>query len=141
MGGVKVHPSLTNGIEFIAGAAVGVVAAAFTKQMIQTGFKTAPLWVAGAVQVGAAAAAIMTIKKQTPLVMGLEAGFGGMGAGFLLNETVISLPGISGMPPASANMLPGYISHAVNGYRGIPQNRMGNFSGGGAHSVNGLYTN
>lgn len=132
------------GIEFIAGAGAGAAAAAFANQAIKTGFPTAPAWLPGAGMAAAAAGAAILMKNQTPLIMGLEAGFGGMGIAFLMNETVISLPGISGMP-APAPMAPGgggYMTRTVNGYmRNLPPRVMGNFSNGGAKTVNGLFTN
>ena len=133
-----VHPKLMQTVEFILGAGAGATAAAFAKQAFTTAFPTAPLWVAGAVEAGLAAGAA-AFMKQTPLIMGVEAGFGGMGIAFMLNESVISLPGISGVPDAP--MGPGYINRTVNGYRGFPPRVMGNFSGGGAHVVNGLRSN
>lgn len=135
-----VHPKLMQALEFLGGAGIGAAAAAFGKQAISSAFKTAPLWVAGAVEVGAAGAAVL-MMPQTPFVMGLEAGFGGMGVAFVLNETFISLPGISGMPQGLPNATPGYISNTVAGYRGIPSGRVGSFSGDAGHAVNGLYTN
>lgn len=127
-------------LTFMAGAGVGAAGAAFANQAIKSAFPTAPLWVAGAVEAAAAAGAAFMVE-QSPFVMGLEAGFGGMGIAFALNETVISLPGISGMP-AATGQTPGYISKTVNGYyRTTPPRTLGNFSGGGAHAVNGLYTN
>jgi hypothetical protein len=141
MGAVKVHPALMHTVYFMAGAGVGAAGSAFANQALKTAFPTAPLWVAGLVEAGAAgAAAVMT--EQTPFMMGLEAGFGGMGIAFALNETFISLPGISGMPQGVPNATPGYISRAVNGYyRNTPPRTLGNFSGSNAHAVNGLYTN
>ena len=141
MGAVKVHPALMHTITFMAGAGLGAAGAAFAKQAITSAFSKAPLWVAGVVEAAAAGAAAM-MTQQTPFMMGVEAGFGGTGLAFALNETFISLPGISGMPQGVPNATPGYISKTVNGYyRNTPPRTLGNFSGGGAHAVNGLYTN
>lgn len=140
MGAVKVHPALMQTLTFIGGAGIGAAGAAFANQALKTAFPKAPLWVAGVVEAGAAGAAAV-MMEQTPFMMGLEAGFGGMGIAFALNETFISLPGISGIPQNAANT-PGYISKTVNGYyRTTPPRTLGNFSGGNAHAVNGLYTN
>lgn len=137
MGAIGIHPQLMQTLEFLGGAAAGAAVAAFANQAVKTAFPKAPAWIPGAIGAAAAGAAVV-MAEQTPLIMGVEAGFGGMSIAFLLNETVISLPGISGMPP---DAVPGYISRSVNGYRGIPPNRVGTFSGEGARSVNGLYTN
>ncbi len=128
-------------IEFIGGAGLGAAGAAFANQALKTAFPKAPLWVAGAVEAAAAGAAAV-MMQQSPFMMGVEAGFGGMGIAFALNETFISLPGISGLPPGIPGPTPGYINRTVNGYyRNTPPRTLGNFSGGGAHAVNGLYTN
>lgn len=125
---------------FVGGAGAGVLLATFARQAANSAFTTMPPWAAGAAE-AALAVGMVIMLEQTPLVMGFEAGFGGMGIGFAANDSFISLPGISGMPTGLPSAGPGYMSRSVNGYKGIPRNMVGNFSGGGAHSVNGLYNN
>lgn len=139
-----VHPALAQAGEMIAGAAIGAVVETFANQAIKSSFPTAPSYLGGALGV-AGGAAILLLAPPSPLLTGAAVGMGGMGGAFMLNESFLSLPGISGAPrePMMKRVAgPGYISDAVNGfYRNMPANRIGNFSGGGAKSVNGIYSN
>lgn len=138
-----VHPALRQTGEMVIGAFAGAALATFAKQAIVTSFPTMPTWAGGAVPAVAGAGILMFVKP-SPLITGAAIGMAGMGGVFMLNETFLSLPGISGMPTGVTNAAPGpgYISKAVNGYmRNLPPRTMGTFSGSGGHSVNGVYSN
>lgn len=130
----------------LAGAAIGAVVATFANQAVKTSFPSMPSWLGGGIGV-AGGGAVLLLAKPTPLITGAAIGLAGTGFVFVLNETFLSLPGISGAPSGSMFAMKkvngnGYISDSVNGfYRNLPKNRIGNFSGGNAKSVNGIYSN
>jgi hypothetical protein len=143
-----VHPALMQSLEMIGGAAVGGIAAAFINQAVKSSFATAPMWVGGGVCV-VAGAAIPMLSKPSPLLTGIAGGMAGMGTVFIMNETFLSIPGISGMPtgvPSAMPQGPGYISQKV-GYRNPPPSRlgrgygMGALQGGGAGVVGSIISN
>jgi hypothetical protein len=92
-----VHPAMMTTIEAAGGAALGAVAGAFVNQAIKTSFTGAPAWTGGAVCLAAGAVTPFFVKP-TALIAGIAAGLAGIGGVFMLNESFISLPGISGMP-------------------------------------------
>lgn len=138
--GVRVHPALKDAGMMALGAVAGGVASAFVNQAIKTSFPTMPAYIGGAVPV-AAGLALPLFMKPTPVIMGLSGGLIGGGAIFAINETVLSLPGISGVPMGLTNAKPGYVNQVVSGYRGIPANRIGNLSGKSSAVISGLYEN
>lgn len=123
-----VHPVMRTALEGVAGAVAGGIAATFANQAIKTSFTTAPAWVGGAVCL-AAGAALPLFTKPNPIVMGAAAGLAAMGGTFMFNETLISLPGISGIPgaPMSPGTRPGFINTTVG--RAPARGRVGNLSG------------
>lgn len=136
-----VHPALKQTGMLLLGAGIGAIGGAFVNQAVKTSFTTAPAYIGGGACVAIGAGTIM-FAPPTPLVTGIGAGLMGVGAVFATNETFLSLPGIAGMPSDQMNMGPGYLNRTVAGYRGIPKNRIGNFSGNGQHviaGINGLY--
>jgi hypothetical protein len=141
-----VHPAMMQAGEMLAGAALGGIAAAFANQAIKSSFATAPMWVGGGVCM-AAGATIPFLTKPNPFVTGVAGGLIGMGAVFTMNETFLSMPGISGMPTGVPNARPagpGYISQKV-GYRNPPPSRlgrgMGALSSGGSGMVGAIISN
>lgn len=128
-----VHPVIMQTLEVVGGAGLGAIAGVFINQAIKSSFATAPAWSGAAVNV-ALGAAMPLFVKPTPFVMGAAAGLAGTGVMFGLNETFISLPGISGLPGGSpaGNPRPGYINTTV-GRRPTrampPGGRVGNLSG------------
>jgi hypothetical protein len=134
-------------IEAAGGAALGAVAGAFVNQAIKTSFTGAPAWTGGAVCLAAGAVTPFFVKP-TALIAGIAAGLAGIGGVFMLNESFISLPGISGMPMpdyARARPRPGYVNQAVAGNRPgvfIPGRRtMGNLSGNKTLAIGRVFDN
>jgi hypothetical protein len=130
-----IHPVMKNVLMGIGGAAAGGVLATFANQAIKTSFPTMPGWTGGGVCI-AAGAAVPLFVKNSPLAMGFGAGLAGAGAIFAVNETFLSLPGVSGVPIMPGN--PGYITHTVGR---TPPKRVGNFSGNQQAVINGIYDN
>lgn len=130
----------------VLGAGVGAAAATFGNQAIKSSFTTAPAYIGGLAGVVAGVGGIV-FGGNSPFVQGAAIGMMGMGAVFMVNETVLSLPGISGIPQGvpNARPIPGnYISNSVAGYRGIPINPgVGNLSGanGKAVGMGNIYRN
>jgi len=143
-----VHPAIMQTIEAAGGAALGAVAGVFVNQAIKTSFTTAPMWTGGAVCL-AAGASIPLFVKPNPLIMGVSAGLAGIGGVFMLNESFLSLPGISGMPmPAYARTTPrpGYVNQSVAGPARpgtfIPGRKtMGNLSGNRTLAIGKIFDN
>jgi hypothetical protein len=122
------------GMTFL-GAGVGAIAEVFINQAMKTSFTTMPTYIGGAVGVAGGAAGLVFGGK-SPFIKGASIGLMGMGTVLVVNETFLSLPGISGVPQGvpMARGIPGnYISNAV-GYRGI-HTQMGNMSGGNGKPV------
>jgi len=141
-----VHPAVMQTIEAAGGAALGAIAGVFINQAVKTSFTTAPTWTGGAICLVAGAATPLFVKP-SPLIGGIACGLAGIGGVFLLNESFLSLPGISGMPmPDYARMTPrpGYVNQAVAGMRpGIMNNRrtMGNLSGNRTLAIGKIFDN
>lgn len=139
-----VSPALMDAGLRLLGVGFGAVGEVFVNQLVKTNFPTAPTWIGGGVGVGAGLAGFAFAGK-SPFFQGASAGLAGMGVVFAVNETFLSLPGISGVPMGvpNARPIPGnYLSNPV-GYRTISKNNVGSFSGGaaGANSVGNLYRN
>lgn len=124
------------GMMFLGGIAGGGVET-FINQAVKTALPTAPTWMGGAAGVAGGVATLLFAPEE-PFFDGAAIGLITMGGVFALNETFLSLPGISGIPKGVPNAVPGqrpgYLKHAVNGslkdsvgsYNGIP--KMGNLS-------------
>jgi len=80
----------------VAGVGIGAVAGAFVVNAGKTAFPTMPLWAAPA-GVAVAGAAVPYFVKNSPLAEGFGDGMLAVGAIMALNETVLSVPGISGL--------------------------------------------
>lgn len=122
------------GMKFL-GAGVGAVAEIFANQAIKTSFTTMPTYTGGAIGVLAGVGGLVFGGKGA-FIQGASIGMMAMGTALVVNETFLSLPGISGVPQGvpNARSIPGnYISNAV-GYRGISP-KMGNMSGGNGSAV------
>jgi hypothetical protein len=132
------NPVLANVGMKLLGAGVGAVAEVFANQAIKTSFPTMPTYTGGAVGVLAGVGGLVFGGK-SPFVDGAAIGMAAMGAALVINETFLSLPGISGVPQGlpNARAIPGnYLSNAVAGYRGINNNPgMGNMSGSNGRAV------
>lgn len=143
-----VHPAVMTTVEAAGGAALGAIAGVFINQAVKTSFTTAPSWTGGAICLVAGAATPLFVKP-TPLIAGIAAGMAGIGGVFMLNESFLSLPGISGMPmPNYARPIPrpGYVNQAVAGpIRGqtfIPGRKtMGNLSGNRTLAIGKIFDN
>lgn len=127
-----VHPVIMQTLEVVGGAALGAIAGVFVNQAVKTSFTTAPAWAGG----GAClllGGGLPLFVKNSPLVNGAAAGLAGVGAVFAVNETFLSLPGVSGMPAGELpNGRPGYVSQTVGRppiNRMAPTRRVGNLSG------------
>lgn len=141
-----VHPVFMQAAALVGGAALGGIGAAFVNQAIKTSFTTAPAYVGGAVCIAGAAAIPFIAAKPSPLMLGIAGGLAGMGFVFAANETVLSLPGISGVPmqpmSPSTSQGNGYLNRTVGrAYQGIPANRIGNLSGNRSTIVAGILSN
>jgi hypothetical protein len=125
----------------LLGAGVGGVAAVFINQAVKTSFTTMPTYTGGAVCVAGGAGG-MVFGGKNPFIKGASVGMMAMGSALVVNETFLSLPGISGIPQGvpNARAIPGnYLSNSVAGYRGINRNPgMGNFSGNNGKAVAGM---
>jgi hypothetical protein len=139
-----VNPLLAEvGMTFL-GAGAGAFVEVFANQAIKTSFPSMPTYTGGAVGVGAGALGLVFGGK-SPFIRGASIGMMSMGTAFVVNETFLSLPGISGLPQGvpNARAIPGnYLSTAVAGYRGINP-KMGNLSGanGKAVGMGAIYRN
>lgn len=80
----------------VFGVGIGAVAGAFVVNAGKTAFPTLPLW-APPVAVSAGGAVIPHLVKNNPLAEGFGDGMLAVGAIMALNETVLSVPGISGL--------------------------------------------
>jgi hypothetical protein len=130
------------GMTFL-GAGVGAVAEVFINQAVKTSFTTAPAYTGGAVGVVAGVGGLVFGGK-SPFIRGAAIGLMGMGTALVVNETFLSLPGISGTPtglPNARNIPGSYLSKPV-GYRGI-RTQVGNLSGanGKAVGMGAIYRN
>jgi hypothetical protein len=135
-----VHPKLQAAVLDVAGAAAGGLAAAFANQAIKTAVPTMPAWIGGAFAI-AAGGAIILMAKPSPMVDSFATGLIAGGALFAVNETFLSVPGISGVPPVMPmpGGYQGYINKTVGNTR-LP-NRMGNMSGNGSAVLAGIMEN
>jgi hypothetical protein len=82
--------------EFI-GIAAGGVGGMFLNQALKTAFTSLPTFAPGVVIAGGGAFVKKTMGKKGPLISGIGSGLMAAGGLVLLNETVISVPGISGV--------------------------------------------
>jgi hypothetical protein len=132
-----VHPMLKNAAMTVAGAVAGGVAGAFVNQTVKTSFATMPTYTGGAVCVLAAGAAL-AFMKPSPLITGFAAGLAGAGGIFAINETLLSLPGISGMPGMPIPARTSGINQTVGR---MPRRVGGTFSGNNSATVAGIMEN
>jgi hypothetical protein len=130
-----IHPVMKTALEAVGGAVAGGVLATFANQAIKTSFPSMPSWIGGGVCV-AAGAALPFFVKGSPLALGFGAGLAGTGAVFAVNETFLSLPGVSGVPIMPGN--PGYINQTVGR---VPPRRVGNLSGNRQAVIAGIFDN
>jgi hypothetical protein len=135
--GAKPGLLMEAGMTFL-GAGIGAVAEVFINQAVKTSFTSMPTYTGGFVGIAAGAGGL-AFGGDSPFVKGAAIGMMAMGGVFVVNETFLSLPGISGIPQGvpNARAIPGnYISNAVNGYRGMTRNPgMGNMSGDNGKTV------
>lgn len=129
----------------LIGAGLGAVGEIFVNQLVKTNAPSMPAWLGGGLGIAAGVAGIVFSGKN-PFFQGASIGLAGMGTVFVVNETFLSLPGISGTPQGvpNARPIPGnYLSMPVAGYRGISPNNIGTLSAGGpgVNSVGNLYRN
>lgn len=136
-----IHPAIKQTFEMVAGAALGAGGAVMINQFIKSSFTGMPGWLGGAAGVAVGGGLPMFLKP-SPLVTGVAAGLAGMGAIFAVNETFLSLPGISGVPMMATPARPGYINQTVGRvqrYLGPKQSsHMGNMSGNRRLAVGNL---
>jgi hypothetical protein len=125
--------AMTNVVLRVAGVGIGAVAGAFVVNAGKTAFPTLPLW-APPMAVAAGGTVIPHLVKNNPLAEGFGDGMLAVGAIMLLNETVLSVPGISGLAmyanagPAN-NVLRAAVGRGPNAYlnstvTGFPQGRV-----------------
>jgi hypothetical protein len=138
-----ISPALMDaGMKFL-GVGLGAVGEVFINSAVKTNLPSLPTWSGGGVGVAAGLAGFAFAGKSA-FFQGLAGGLAGMGAVFVMNETFLSLPGISGTPQGvpNARAIPGnYISTPV-GYRAISKNNVGNLSNGpSSNAVGNLYRN
>lgn len=125
----------------LLGAGLGAGAAIVANQFVKSSFTSMPAYLGGAAGIVLGVGGLVFGGKSS-FVDGASVGAIGMGAVFVVNETFLSLPGISGIPMGvpNARPIPGnYISNSVAGYRGFNMNPgVGNLSGGSGRSVAGM---
>ena len=125
----------------LAGAAIGAGVGVFINSTVKTSFASMPTYTGGFVDIGLGIGGL-AFGGGSPFADGAAVGLMGIGSVFVVNETVLSLPGISGIPQGvpNARPIPGnYLSNAVAGYRGINvRPGMGNMSGANGRSVAGM---
>jgi hypothetical protein len=92
-----------------AGIAGGAAAGFFGNQALKTAFTSLPSFAPGVALIGAGIFADKTLGKKGPLMAGFASGLIAAGALITLNETFISLPGISGV---------GFITTQDGNYKG-----------------------
>lgn len=109
-----VHPGIMNLVTNAAGIVVGAVGAAFVNSAIKKSMATAPAFTGGGIAVAAGAALPYFVRGNT-FVQSVGNGMIAAGGLFALNETFLSVPGISGLPsmPGLNNSGPGFIRKTV----------------------------
>ncbi len=109
-----VHPGITNMLMQTGGIVAGAVGAAFVNSAVKKSMSTAPAFTGGAVAI-AAGVALPYFVRGNPIVAAVGTGMVAAGGLFILNETILSIPGISGLPvmPGLANSGTGFIRRAV----------------------------
>jgi hypothetical protein len=132
-----VHPLLKNSLMAVAGAVAGGVAGVFVNQTVKTSFATMPAYTGGALCV-LAAGAVLAFAKPSPLITGAAAGLAAAGGIFAVNETFLSLPGISGVPGMP---IPGRTNGLNMTVGRMPRRVGGTFSGNGSATVAGIMEN
>lgn len=138
-----VHPVIMQTLEAVGGAGLGAVMGVFVNQAVKSSFTTAPAWAGGAACVVIGGGLPMFVKG-SPLVNGIAAGMAGIGVVFGVNETFLSLPGVSGMPmPMMQGGRPGFINQTVGRTRNNlpPVRRVGNLSGNKVLAIGSLFDN
>jgi len=130
MGATKITAVLTK----VAATAAGAVAGVYINNMIKTSFSSSasnslPSWTGGAVLI--AAGAILPRVVKAPIMSDVADGLTAAGAIFVLNETFLNLPGISGVgymphtmrstPKLNAPTIgaPGFMDKTVSGTRDL----------------------
>jgi len=118
-----VHPALMQMATHAGGIIAGGVAAAFVNSAVKKSMATAPAFTGGAIAVVAGMALPMFVKGNQ-FVASMSDGLIAAGGLFVLNETFLSIPGISGLPvmPGMTNARPGYLTKAVGR---MPRRRVG----------------
>lgn len=108
------HPGVMAMATKAGGIIAGGVAAAFVNSAIKKSMATAPAFTGGAIAVAAGMALPMFVKGNA-FVESMSDGLIAAGGLFVLNETFLSIPGISGLPvmPGMTNARPGYLTKAV----------------------------
>lgn len=96
------------------GIVAGAAAAAFVNSAVKKSLSTAPAFTGGALAVAAGVALPMFVKN--PLMEYVGDGLIAAGGLFVLNETILSIPGVSGLPVMPfANAQPGFVRRTVAG--------------------------
>lgn len=96
----------------VGGIGLGAVGVTFIKSAIQKAAPTMPLWIGGAAGVGLGLALPM-VAKGNKILDYAAAGAAAMGVVFLLNETFLSLPGISGVATNPMFRGAGFVNQTV----------------------------
>lgn len=96
----------------IGGIGIGAVGAVFINAAVKKSLPTIPAWVGGAAGV-VAGVVIPMIAKNNKLADYASAGAAGMGFVFVLNETFLSLPGISGVATQPMFRGAGFVNTSV----------------------------
>lgn len=118
------HAGLANVATKAGGIVAGAVAAAFVNSAIKKSMATAPAFTGGALAVVAGVALPMFVKGNA-FVESMGDGLIAAGGLFVLNETFLSIPGVSGLPvmPGLPNARPGFVTNTVG--RVTNRRRMG----------------
>lgn len=113
-----VHPGIMNTLTAAGGIVAGAVGAAFVNSAIKKSLATAPTFTGGAVAI-AAGIALPYFVKGNQIVANVGTGMIAAGGLFILNETVLSIPGVTGLPvmPGMNNARPGFASRVVGNTR------------------------
>lgn len=132
-----VHPHLKTALMTVGGAVAGAGVGAFVNQAVKTSFTTMPAYTGGAVCI-LAAGGVLSFVKPSPLVTGFACGLAGAGGLFAINETFLSLPGISGVPGMPIPARTNGINQTVGR---MPRRVSGTFSGNHSAVVAGIMEN
>jgi hypothetical protein len=125
---------ISDSLTRVGTVAAGAVLGAFGNQAIKTALPSLPAWSGGAILL-AAGIGLPMFMKGNQMVNGIADGLAAAGGLFILNETFLSVPGISGVPKSynpGARLVyrntqkvqrsvgaPGFMDNPINGVKDL----------------------